>query len=523
VTLACLTTLAVHLLFLSRELTSDEGGFSMVARGWHATGPYLYGHQFVDRPPGLMMVFETAQRLGPYGVRLASAASATALVAASAWAVTAVRGRPGWAAWTACALAASPLLGTYQLNGEIISAALVMVSVGAILHGLSRPGSVLTTACLGALAGGCAGTAPLVKQNFVDGFAFAVVLVATSLALQRLPSRRLLVLLITFLVGAAGPWLAAVTWAADRGDARALTYAMFGFRADAGDVITDGSWQAPAAGLLELVWLAAATGMLLLSVQLVVGHRRALISRSPAVWAVTVAGAVELAGVLLGGSYWPHYLIGPIPMLALAAGTAARTTTAAGQWTRRAVLLSVMITLVYAPVAAARQHAHHSRPYLVGRWLARSSRPGDSAVVPFSHANVLDASRLATPYPYSWSLPVRTLDPRMVLLTNTLRDARQAPTWVVRWDAPHAWGLDPHSRVATELRAHYREVGVVCGHPVWLHNGVDRHLAALPHQCRSGPAAATRQLPACPLGREHEVPPASCCRGPLPLGVRLPP
>jgi hypothetical protein len=269
-------------------------------------------------------------------------------------------------------------------------------------------------------------------------------------------------------------------------------YAMFGFRADAGDVITDGSWQAPGAGLLQLVWLAVASGMLLLSVQLVMGHRRALVSRTPVVWAVTAAGAVELAGVLLGGSYWPHYLIAPIPTLALAVGAAARTTTAAGQWTRRAVLLSVTITLVYAPVAAVLQHEHDSRPYLVGRWLASSSRPGDSAVVPFSHPNVLDASRLAAPYPYSWSLPVRTLDPRMALLTSTLGDARQAPTWVVRWDAPHDWGLDPQSKVATELQAHYREVAVVCGHPVWLHNGVHRHLAALPQHCQSVPAAATR-------------------------------
>jgi hypothetical protein len=100
-------------------------------------------------------------------------------------------------------------------------------------------------------------------------------------------------------------------------------------------------------------------------------------------------------------------------------------------------------------------------------------------VVPFTHANVINASGLAPGYPYAWSLPVRTLDPRLSLLTGTL-DSGSAPTRVVRWDHPHAWGLDPGNRIDTALHAHYHPVGVVCGHPVWLHDGVSRHLAAPP-------------------------------------------
>jgi hypothetical protein len=112
----------------------------------------------------------------------------------------------------------------------------------------------------------------------------------------------------------------------------------------------------------------------------------------------------------------------------------------------------------------------------VAGWLHASARPGDTIAVPFTHANVIDMSGLAPGYPYSWSLPVRTLDPRLTLLRSTLAGAH-APTWVVRWDPPHSWGLDPHNRIGKVLRRHYREVATACGHPVWLHDGVRRHLA----------------------------------------------
>src|SRR4051794_33427933 len=57
VTLAALMSVAVHLLFLSRRLGDDEGGYAMVARYWGQPGHYLYGPQWVDRPPLLILVF----------------------------------------------------------------------------------------------------------------------------------------------------------------------------------------------------------------------------------------------------------------------------------------------------------------------------------------------------------------------------------------------------------------------------------------------------------------------------------
>ena len=73
--LACAATLAVHLLFVTRHLGSDEGGYSVVAAHWFDGGPFVYGSQWVDRPPGLIGLFDVADRLGPYGVRLTASAA----------------------------------------------------------------------------------------------------------------------------------------------------------------------------------------------------------------------------------------------------------------------------------------------------------------------------------------------------------------------------------------------------------------------------------------------------------------
>jgi hypothetical protein len=272
---------------------------------------------------------------------------------------------------------------------------------------------------------------------------------------------------------------------------------MYGFRADAAHVIATHSLAAPEARLQTLVTLALVSGLVLLVAQLAVSQWRTLFHPSPLVWAVTGAAAIEVAGVLLGASYWPHYLIGVIPVLALATGLAASRPLPGGPppaptpaqarrgrtGTQLVATLAVLTTVVAAPVAAVTVHTYPSHSYRVARWLASSAGDTDTVAVPFTHANVIEASGLSSPYPYSWSLPVRTLDPDLTLLTHTLTSPQGAPTWVVRWDAPHTWGVDPGDHVGHALDSHYREVAVVCGHPVWLHRGVHRALPVVPEGC----------------------------------------
>ncbi len=481
--LALLATATVHLLWLSRRLGADEGGFAMVARTWDAGGRYLYGPQWVDRPPGLIAVFALADRLGPFGVRLVATVVATTLVAAVAWAAEAVGGRSAarWSAWCGFALASSALLAAQQLNGELVAAGCVAVSLGALLRSLLVSRRPLHTATLGALAGASAGLAVLAKQDFVDAVAFAVVLMAAGLATRRRrltyrPARARLAA-AGYVVGLGVTAVATLLWTRRHGGPGALLFATVGFRAQASAVIARWSWAAPLHRLRTLVLLSVLSGLLMLLVQLAWSGRHRLLRVEPLPTALAVAVLVELAGVAAGGNYWAHYLLALVPTVALAAGLGAVRRTGRAAWTRGLVVVAVVATAVASPAAA--WHASHvtDRAWVTGRWLAAAAQPRDSVVVPFTHANVIGTSGLLPAYPYAWSLPLRTLDPRLRLLTRTL-DSPTAPTWVVRWDAPHTWGLDPHDTVDRALERHYRPVATVCGHVVWLHDGVYRRLPA---------------------------------------------
>lgn len=484
VLLACVATLVLHLLFLTRVLGSDEGGFAMVARYWREEGPYLYGPQWVDRPPGLLVVFEAAGALGPYGVRLTAGLLAVVMVAVVAWAAEAVGGAPAarWSAWATFALASSVLLEAEALNGELAAATLVALGVAALLRAV-RAGSAAARLGLGALSGAAATSAFLVKQNFVDVFVFAGVLLGLSLLTREnraaTPPRVVAVVIAGFVTGALVPATVTLVWAARRGRVDELGYAVFGFRADAAAVMADWSWAAPLARLQVFVVIGLVSGVFLLLVHLVRHHHHRLWRIAPLPWAITLTVAWEIIAIAVGANFWRHYLLALVPLLALTTGLAVEHRRPRPRVTRTLIVLAAVVTVVAAPVELVRPAGTAVQAYVTGRWLGEAARPHDTVVVPFTHANVIEASGLRPGYPYSWSLPVRTLDPDLSLLVGTLRGP-EAPTWVVRWDAADSWGLDPDGRVDAALRDGYRMVGEVCGHPVWLRVSASRELPSLP-------------------------------------------
>ena len=492
--LACVVTLVVHLMSLTRQPGVDEGGFAMVARYAGSGGGFLYGPQWVDRPPGLIGIFAVADQLGPFGVRLVACLLAVVLVAAVASAAEALGGRTAarWAAWTAFALSSSVLLEAQQLNGELAAAVLVAVSVAAVVRAVRVSRSRARTLLWGGLAGVTAMSAVLVKQNFVDAFVFSGVLLLLGVLspANRMVycPRRVLVAAVAFGFGATVPASMAVLWATSHGGAGALAYAMFGFRGDAASVIAGSSFNAPLHRLGELAGLAWLSGLLFLLGNLAIRHLGRLRHLDPLPWALAATAAVELLGAFAGENFWPHYLIALIPTVALTAGLGAHRRMPGQKWTRGLVLLTVLSTVVISPVAAVTAAAAPSAAYTTGRWIAASAHGDDTLSVTWTHANVINASGLRPGYPYAWSLPMRTLDPKLTLLTRTL-NGPEAPTWVVRWDSPHPWGLDPGDHVAAALRAHYRNVATVCGHPIWLHDGARRQLAPEPTTSRCGTSA----------------------------------
>lgn len=491
VALAIVATLVVHLLFLKTRLGSDEGGFATVGRFWTTGGHYLYGPQWVDRPPGLIALFSFADHLGPLGVRLTATLLAVGLVAALAWTAEAVGGRPAarWAAWAGFAFGSSVLFEAQQLNGELAAATFVTLSVGAVLRALRVSRSRTQTLSLGAISGASAATAVLMKQNFVDGFVFAGVLIGVGLASRsnRLTYRAKRTGLTAggFILGAGAPLALTLVWASTHGGVAALAYAVVGFRGDAARTMASWSWTAPMSRLGALAVVSWFSGLLLLGGHLGYRHRRRLRRLEPLPWAIVGTGAVELFSVLAGQNYWPHYLIALVPMVALTAGLGANRRLSGAAWTRRLVALAIGVTAVTSTISGVTSMHATSEAYTTGRWVAAAAKPGDTISVPFTHANVIYSSGLRPAYPYAWSLPTRTLDPHLTLLVNTL-DGPRAPTWVVRWDKPNTWGLDPTDRVGQALLAHYKPVADVCGHQVWLRDTVSRRLAPAPSRSVCG-------------------------------------
>jgi hypothetical protein len=488
VLLACVATALLHLMYLTRELGIDEGGFAVVARYARAGGPYLYGPSWVDRPPVLIGVFALAERLGPYGVRLMATLLAVLLVGSVALAARAVGGRSaaGWAAWTACALSSSVLLQAQRLNGELVAAAMVSVSVACLLAVQNRPWRSGARLALSSLAGLAASAAFLSKQNFVDGFTFAVVLLGVGAwGAHWRPARPAAPATATalgFAAGAALPLAGTALWSTEHGGPGTLLYAMFGFRSDAAAVMAAWSPAAPLHRLGVLVLLGLGSGLFLIVVHLLVHHGRRLLRPDPLPWAVAATTAVELLGIAAGGNFWPHYLIALVPMVSLALGLAARPWLSGRTASRALVVGAVLVTAIASPATAIASETTPSEAYVTGHWIGASSLPGDTIVVTFTHANVIEASGLEPGYPYAWSLPARTLDPHLTLLVQML-EGPQAPTWVVRWDPADAWGLDPHGTVDQALLGHYRQVATLCGRAVWLHDGVRRTLAPTPPRC----------------------------------------
>jgi hypothetical protein len=463
----------------------DEGGLLLVARQWHTGGPGLYGDLWVDRPPLLLLFWKAAAGLGGVpAARILAMLAVAVLVVAAAW-VGRLAGGPrgaGWAAFLAAALACSPLLGAAEVDAELLAAPLVLLSCGAALRtvALTSPRAQARWALLAGLAGA---SALLVKQNLADGLVFGAVL-ALSAGLTGRCTRAAAVRVLAFAtLGTAVVLAATLGWVVAEGPGiDALASTLFGFRAQAADVIARGSLAAPESRLLKLVGAGVASGLLAVLVVAVGPLRRGMARREPVAIATVAMVLFGLAGIAAGGSFWEHYALELLPAAVLAIAVVA----ADGRpvlVSRAIVTLAVVSTVVAVAVALTPLgFPRRDERTLVG-WLAQARRPRDSAVVTYGHADLIEAAGLHPPhYPYLWSLPIRARDPRLTVLGNVLA-APDAPTWLVEWNPVDTWGLDSRGAVAHVIARDYRSVGPVCGVPVYLRQDDARALPPRPTSC----------------------------------------
>lgn len=484
--LALLLALILRVPFVDSLAYPDEGGLLLVARRWRDGGPLLYGHFFVDRPPLLLLFWRTADVLGGVeAARWLGCVLVGILIVAAGWSGWLLAERRGarLAALTAAALASTPILGTHEVDAELLGVPLILLCCTFALMTLRRCG--VGAQARWAMFAGLAGSgAVLVKQNLVDGLVFGVALGLVA-GLTGVWTRSRTVRFLGFgALGAGIPLSATVLWAATRGQGVAVLWAtVVGFRADASAVITEHDMGAPELRLFLLGLVLVVSGMGGLVMMHVWSLRHGTRGREPFTIALTAMLLVELLGVLMGASYWTHYLIALIPGATLAvAGLAGRRI----EGHRRlvplvsfVVLSSVVATLVSLMPLAQTQR--DGETHLV-QWLDVAGRPGDTALVLYGHPNIIEASGMQPAYPYLWSLPLRTLDPQLDRLVATLNGGN-APTWIVEWLPSDSWDIDVDGRLSSSITAHYRAAGTICGVPIYLNRATPRALPSRPADC----------------------------------------
>ena len=127
---------------------------------------------------------------------------------------------------------------------------------------------------------------------------------------------------------------------------------------------------------------------------------------------------------------------------------------------------AVSLSAAVGGVTYLAAHPAHTKAMAVGRWVQAHARPGDTQYVMYAQANAGYYTGLQSPYPYAWSLLVRAHPGAMPRLLHLLQSPRR-PTWIVGWQRPNAWQLDPRHAIAHALHAHYRVVAHVHGRPIY--------------------------------------------------------
>lgn len=457
---ACgLLVLALRAPYLQVGLNPDEGGVAFIAQHWHgASGTSLYGNYWLDRPPLLLVLYKIAALGGIPGIRALGAVASLSLVGI-AYAIGRQLGGlrvAAPAALIAALLTSSAALAAVGTPAELLASIPAAGSIACLLRARARPRSFWWPAAAGALAV----TAVLVKQSFLDaGFAGAVFIV---LMLVRTRSWRVPV---AYTLGALTPVAAVAAWMALGGVRAAdLIYALAGFRVDSLHALQN-SHTPLLLRLHTLEYPALFSGMVVLGPLAIVGLWR---RRGDAVLRATLLAwfAAGTVGVLAGGSYLPHYLI----QLAVPSATGCAVLLARARPQIRWGVLGAATVLVVAIAMGAAvgliAKPAHAKERDIAAYLHRHARPGDTAYALYARANLAYYDEMPSPFPYAWSLMMRAKPGTRAELGRLLASAR-APTWIVQWQPPSQWSLDPTGALRRTLHTRYRKVARVGGHPIW--------------------------------------------------------
>lgn len=481
---AALVAVLGRLPFFGDAPGADEAGFLIVGAQWDGAGSSLYTDHWVDRPPLLIVIFRVAALLGGLSaVRLIGCLAVALTIVGVAVAArhivgTEVAGNAAgrWAAVCAAAWFLSPLLGSHEVNGELLAAPFIawgIVAVALAVRVRHRRRAVAWAAVAGALAV----CALLIKQNFADVAVFGAIAFSVAWLLGDITRRRFLALSAAATGGALAAAGVVAAYTAFQGTSLIGVFeAMYPFRLRAARAIADGGSQYAMDRLGGLISAAMVSGLVvvvvLLGLDVLIRRRRSALS-----WALAGLTAFAVLSVASGGAYWLHYLLELVVPLSLAAGLLI----AQRRWLIRPVVAYILVAAAVAwtlSLSLPRGSSDQS----AGAAIAAVSVPGDSIVSLYGRADVVLASGLTSPYEHLWSLPVRVKDPNLRGL-DTVLTSRRAPTWiVVAGSSIRSWGLNT-TRTEAIIARDYRSVATVCGRTIYQRQGLRRPVPRAPASC----------------------------------------
>lgn len=482
-------------------LRPDEAGFLLVARTWDPQPDSVYGPHFVDRPPLLLWVIKVADAVGgPYALRVVGALAcglAVLLVAALVHELARHLPRPArerplrlvtaGATILTAAFLATPQIDAISTKSELLGVPLLLAAALLALRAVRTP-----SALYAAGAGLSSLVAVGLKQSLVGGVVFATVLWLVSWATGRIGTATFVRIAAAAVLGAAVPVVTTVAWALAAGvDLSTLWYVVVSFRGEAAAVLTAEPNAAAENRVVTLALIFLATGMALVALWCVARSAQTVRMLPVAGLAALAMLVVDLAVVIMSGSFWTPYLFTPIASLMLL-WVCVRVSDLPDPGPERAMLLTShrrrrprwevllvaacgLSTLVSLGVWVVQWRTDPPpRQHLVGEAVGAVSAPGDDLVVYGGRADIQFASGLASPYEHLWSLPMRTLDPELNDLESLLRDPEQAPSWFVTAVGLGSWRGQGRA-LDDALAQHYERVAVLCdGYEV------HRHLSAPP-------------------------------------------
>jgi 4-amino-4-deoxy-L-arabinose transferase-like glycosyltransferase len=450
---AAVLAVLLRVPFLFTGLSTDEGGYAYVAQQW-SRGARLYDQAWLDRPQGLLLVYRALLWLDDSGwtIRLGVALGGAIITVALGALGTLLAGRRVGmvAAFGYAVVGVAPHLEGMTLNGELLASIPSTVSIALAVFWWRRSRSLWWLAAAGLLAG----VALTMKQSGIDGVVVGLVVVAVARRYRAA---------VVFAAGAAIPLLASVLHGIAVGWSSYFS-ALVGYQlsaiggsgSNAGTRWSDFASHAGSVALdLSLILVVSVFGWRVLDR----GGR----------WLLGAWLFAGFVGINLGGSYWPHYFVQPLPALVLLAA-AAVVAVPAPRWRVALAAVLVLPTLGWlvalVPMSPARRadtipyDALAARDDRIAAFIRASTAPADRIYVLESEAYLYFAARRESPYPYLWGKPIDKIPDALPRLRTLLTSPRR-PTLVIL-DTPPA-AVDPSGGIAADLAAGYHLDTVVEG------------------------------------------------------------